>query len=74
MPQGLYIIKKGYVKIGVEKLIPYKVPGMSESWCRPKTQDMRHATNFVDPIPESKQNIQTYKIKEKFTLNIKNDD
>ena len=47
---------------------------MSESWCRPKTQELRHATNFADPIPESKQNIQTYKIKEKFTLNIKNDE
>ena len=47
---------------------------MSESWCRPKAKELRHATNFTDPIPESKQNLQTYKIKEKFTLNIKNDD
>ena len=70
MPQGLYIIRKGFVKIGIEKLIKHELPGKKEAWFTSNPENFKHITNLTDPLPESKQNLQSYKMKEQFTLNI----
>ena len=60
VPQGLYIIQKGFCKVGIIKNVAYHVDGLEDSWCRPKPKPFRHADNMTDPLPLSREGIEEY--------------
>ena len=60
VPQGLYIIQKGFCKVGIIKNVPYQVGGLEESWCRPKPVPFRFGNNMIDPLPLSREGLEEY--------------
>lgn len=58
VPQGLYIIKSGYCKVGIVKHVPYDLVGKDESWFREKPTPMKYKDNMTDPLPHDKKNFK----------------
>ena len=57
VPQGLYIIQKGFCKVGIIKNVPYEVGGLENAWCRPKAKPFRYRDNMTDPLPLSREGV-----------------
>ena len=36
IPQGLFVVKRGYCKVGQVKFEPYEISGQDVAWCRSK--------------------------------------
>jgi len=49
VPQGLYIVKEGYCKVGLVMHRPHELKGQELAWYRPKVKNLRYANAMLDP-------------------------